>query len=186
VDIWINNVGISHPLQKVWELPKGTVDSVVATNLIGTLYGSQVAIRGMLVQGEGHLYNMEGLGSDGQVRSGLSVYGASKAAVTYLTKALAKETEKTPVKVSRLSPGVVITELATGPFKENPERLERAKRIYNIIGDKVETVTPWMADKILENDKSGAHIAWLTPPKVAWRFITAGLQKRDLFSSEGT
>jgi NAD(P)-dependent dehydrogenase (short-subunit alcohol dehydrogenase family) len=54
VDIWINNVGISHPLLKVWEMPKEMMDSVVATNLMGTLYGSEVAIRGMLAQGNGH------------------------------------------------------------------------------------------------------------------------------------
>jgi hypothetical protein len=45
---------------------------------------------------------------------------------------------------------MVITELATSPFAENPARLESVKRIYNIIGDKVDTVAPGMADKILD------------------------------------
>ena len=36
---------------------------------------------GMLKQGGGFLYNMEGFGSNGRTRDGISVYGMSKAAV---------------------------------------------------------------------------------------------------------
>ena len=55
-------------------------------------------------------------------------------------------------------------------------------RIFNILGDKVETVTPWLADKVLANTKSGVVINWLSPAKAAWRFATAGFnQKRNIF-----
>ena len=56
------------------------------------------------------------------------------------------------------------------------------KRFLNILGDKVETVTPWLVDRILIADKTGAKVAWLTTPKAFWRFLTAGFNKRDLFS----
>ena len=38
-----------------------------------------------------------------------------------------------------------------------------------------------LAGQILANNKTGAHIRWLTPPKIIWRFLTAPLRKRNLF-----
>jgi hypothetical protein len=45
----------------------------------------------------------------------------------------------------------------------------------------VETVTPWLAQKVLANQRSGVRITWLTRRKVMGRFLTAPLRKRDLF-----
>jgi NAD(P)-dependent dehydrogenase (short-subunit alcohol dehydrogenase family) len=182
VDIWINNAGIGHPMQNVWELPLETVDRVIDIDLKGLVYGSRVAIRNMLKQGQGQLYNMEGFGSDGRIRAGISVYGSTKAAVRYLSKALTEETKGTAVKVSTLSPGIVITDFITEQYQDDPAGLERVKPIFNILGDKVETVTPWLADKVLNNDKTGTRIAWLTAAKISKRFLTARFNKRDLFS----
>jgi NAD(P)-dependent dehydrogenase (short-subunit alcohol dehydrogenase family) len=181
VDIWINNAGINHPRKMIWEVSPEDMQALVDVNLLGTMYGSQVAMRGMIQQGHGHIYNMEGSGSNGAVRPGVSVYGATKRATHYFTHALEKEAADNPVKVSSLSPGIVITDMILDPYKDEPMP-ERAKRIFNILGDKVETVTPWLAEKVLANEKSGAHIAWLTTPKILFRFMTAGFNKRDLFT----
>ena len=70
----------------------------------------------------------------------------------------------------------------TEQFEDDPEGFERTKGIFNILGDKVETVTPWLVDKVLSNDKSGARFEWLTTMGVTWRFMTAGFNKRDLFA----
>lgn len=182
VDIWINNAGVGHPMKMVWELPPEKIDQVINIDLKGVIFGSQVAIRGMLQQGFGHLYNMEGFGSNGRIRAGISVYGSSKRALRFLTRSLTEETKDTAVKVSALSPGIVITEFITDQYKDDPQGLEEAKRIFNILGDKVETVTPWLADQVLSNDRSGARIEWLTPFKIVKRFATARFNQRDLFS----
>lgn len=182
VDIWINNAGLGHPMLRIWEMPAEMVHQVVDINLKGLIFGSQVAICGMLAQGGGHVYNMEGFGSNGRVRAGLSLYGATKSAVRFLSRSLTQETQGTPVKVSTLSPGIVITELLTDPFKDDPAGLEQAKKVFNTLGDKVETVTPWLADKVLSNDKSGAAINYLTTGKIITRFAMAPFNKRDLFS----
>ena len=182
VDVWINNAGINHPMQSLWDISTDTLQSVFATNLLGLTYCTQVAVKGMLRQGQGHIYNMEGHGSSGQFMHGMSGYGTSKSAVRYLTSALVKETKGTPVKVSTLSPGMVPTNLINEQFKDDPEGLARAKAIFKILGDSVETVTPWLADQVLRNEETGAAIAWLTPPKVFWRLITGCLKHRDLFS----
>jgi len=182
VDIWINNAGVGHPMMMVWEIPPEKVHQIVDIDVKGLVFGSQVAIRGMIEQGHGHLYNMEGFGSNGRTRPGLSLYGSTKSAVRFLSKSLTKETDDTPVKVSTISPGMVITEFITDQYKDDPQGLEDAKKIFNILADKVETVTPWLVQKMLANEKSGASIEWLTSMKVMKRFATARFNKRDLFA----
>ena len=54
------------------------------------------------------------------------------------------------------------------------------EKIFNILGDKVETVTPWLVDGILASNKTGATVAWLTGPKAGFRFMTAAFNKREL------
>ena len=179
VDIWINNAGISHPRAPLWEQSATQIEAVVDANLLGAMYGAKVALAGMLRQGGGQLYNMEGLGSGGPVTPGLSLYGATKAGLTYLTRALIREVRDTPVYVCFLSPGMVVTDLLTEGYT-NAE-LERTKRVFNILADRVETVAPYLVARILTNDKQGARIVWLTKPKATWRFMTAWARKRDLF-----
>lgn len=182
VDIWINNAGMGHPMLKIWEMPTEMIQQVIDINLKDTIFGAQTAIRGMEAQGGGHIYNMEGFGSNGRLRAGLSLYGTTKAAVRFLSRSLAKETAGTPVKVSTISPGIVITELLTDPFQDDPEGLERAKWVFNALGDKVETVAPWLVKQMLTNDRSGAAINYLTNSKIITRFATAPFRRRDLFA----
>jgi NAD(P)-dependent dehydrogenase (short-subunit alcohol dehydrogenase family) len=182
VDIWINNAGIAHPMMMIWELSDEIVQQVIDINVKGLIFGSQTAVQSMLEQGFGHIYNMEGFGSTGRKQAGLSIYGTSKAAVHYFSNALTAETSNTPVKVSTLSPGMVITDLILEQYEKDPQGLEDAKKIFNVLADKVETVTPWLADQVLRNDKSGAEIKWLTTTKLMTRFATARFNKRDLFS----
>ena len=183
VDVWVNNAGISAPRRPFAELPVQQVRDLVDTNLLGTLTGSSVALRGFLAQGSGQLWNMEGFGSGGQMAPGMAAYGASKRAVTYFTKALLKDTKGTPVQVGLLSPGIVLTDLLVGDYEGDPDQLAKAKKIFNILGDRVETVAPWLVDRVLATDRTGAHVQWLTKPKAFGRFASAPLRKRDIFGT---
>ena len=62
----------------------------------------------------------------------------------------------------------------------DPADWERSKRAFNILADRVETVTPWLADQVLANDRPGKRIAWLNGLKVMWRFLAAPFQKRNV------
>ena len=53
VGIWINNAGRTNSSNKIATLPAGEFSGVVGTNLLGTMYGCQVALRGMQAQGHG-------------------------------------------------------------------------------------------------------------------------------------
>ena len=49
--------------------------------------------------------------------------------------------------------------------------------IYNILGDRVETVTPWLVEQVLADTKHGSRIAWLTRGKSLWRFLKSRFVK---------
>lgn len=184
VDIWINNAGVSAPRRPLAEVDPRAAEAVVATNVLGVLHGSAVALAGMQVQGSGWIWTMEGFGSTGQKQPGMTTYGASKRAATYLTESLVKETKGGPVRVGLLSPGIVATDLLVADYAGQPEAFEKARRIFNILGDRVETVTPWLVDRLLAADKHGTRIAWLTAPKAFGRFAGAGFRKREIVGPE--
>lgn len=180
VDIWINNAGVSQTLGDIRQLPPEQMATIVETNILGTLYGSRVALNGMIEQGFGALYNMEGLGSNGRKQAGIALYGTTKYAIRYLNEALEMETRDSPVLVGALSPGMVVTDLLTDPYADRPEQWEKDKRILNILSDRVETVTPWMAREILANEKHGARINWNRRGRLLVRFLTAPFRRRQV------
>lgn len=181
IDIWINNAGLSGPQMMIWELAPGQVQEVVDTNISGVIFGSQIAVRGMLDQGYGSIYNMEGMGGDGRMHEGLIPYGMTKYGVNYFTRGLVKETKGTSLIIGSIRPGMVITSFVTDQYEDRPEEYEKVKRIFNIIASRVEDVAPWLADKILENDKSGKYISYMSRWKLLFRFLSAPFSKRDIF-----
>jgi NAD(P)-dependent dehydrogenase (short-subunit alcohol dehydrogenase family) len=182
IDIWINNAGFANHPQPVWQLEPERAHAVLETNLMGVVYGSQTAARGMLARGRGAIYNMEGMGGDGRMHEGLTLYGTSKYAVHYFTLALAKELEKTGVIVASLRPGMVATAMIAEPYRGKPEEWQRVKRIFNIIAERPEIVTPWLVDRMLTNEASGKVISFTSPLKMMLRFLAAPFSRRELFA----
>jgi NAD(P)-dependent dehydrogenase (short-subunit alcohol dehydrogenase family) len=184
VDIWINNAGWSGEEGSVWERPADEIASVLTTNLIGTVYGAQVAMRGMSQQGFGAIYNMEGMGSDGRKHAGLTMYGTSKYGVHYFTESLALEAKETGMIVGSLRPGMVITDMIMERYKDRPADWERVKNIFNIIAERPETVTSWLVNAMLTNQKNGAILSFSSTWKMLWKFASSSFVKRDLFTKE--
>jgi NAD(P)-dependent dehydrogenase (short-subunit alcohol dehydrogenase family) len=185
IDIWVNNAGRDGLKKPFFALPKEDYLQTVQTNIMGLLHCNRVAIPGMYKQGGGKIFNMEGLGSNGQTRMGASVYGTTKCALRYFTKSVSKELEGTPVKLCYLSPGIVITDMLVPPPEQRGPAWEQIKKIMNILADTVETVTPFLVEGILAADKNGAAVRWLTKPKILWRFFSSRFYKRDVFTSLG-
>ena len=184
IDVWIANAGISVVRRPLDEVPADALRALVETNVLGVLHSARVALRGMVPAGRGQLWLMEGFGSGNERAAGMASYGATKRSVSYLVKALQKEAKGTGVQVNALSPGIVLTDLLLDDYEGRPEELEKAKKVFRILGDRVETVTPWLADEVLATDKGGTRVAWLTKPKAFGRFATAGIRKRDPFAGE--
>lgn len=181
VDIWINNAGIAQTVTPAWELPAEFVKTIMETNFLGTYHGCKVAIGRMQSQGHGAVYNMEGYGSDGKTRMGLSIYGASKSAIRFLSNSLVRELKDSPVVLGTLQPGMVATELVSDQFAGKPEDWQRAKKIFNIFVETVEAVSISLADRILANTKNGAQIRAFSRSRVFFRFLAAPFVKREVF-----
>ena len=181
VDIWINNAGLSGEQGLAWELSPEDAQIPIQTNIMGSIYGAQIAMRGMLAQGNGAIYNMEGMGSDGRKHAGLTMYGTSKYALHYFTESLALEAKDTPIVVGALRPGMVITDMIIDRYEDRPEEWKRAKKVFNIIADTVENVAPWLAITMLANQKNGAVLAYSSIWKLLWRFVSQPFVKRNLF-----
>ncbi len=185
IDIWINNAGVNQPEKAIWELTEQEIDIVLDVDLKGTIKSSKLIIEEMSENNGGAIYNVEGYGSNDAKMLGLSIYGASKRAITYFTEALAKESEErnTNVIVGKLSPGIMITDFITNALgnKEKINLSEKTKKVYNILGDYPGVVARFLVNGMLKNNKNNAKIEWLTTKKAAWRFMTSSFNKRDFF-----
>lgn len=185
IDIWINNAGVNQPDKPIWELTEQEIDLVLDVDLKGAVIGSKLVLEYMSKKKQGAIYNIEGYGSNDAMMKGLSIYGTSKRAITYFTQALAKESQEmeTGVLIGRLSPGIMITDFITNALgdKGKIELPEKTKKVYNILGDYPDVVATFLVENMLKNTKNNAHIEWLTNGKAAWRFMTAGFNKRDFF-----
>lgn len=183
IDIWINNAGQNTPHVFSWETNEAFTENIIKTNIIGMIYSSQVAARGMIKQGSGAIYSMEGLGSNNMIQVKTILYGTTKHALTYFMKGLAKELVGTGVIAGRLSPGMMLTDFITKtPDGRQAEVISNAKfkKVFNILADKPETVAKFFIPRMLTNTKNNIQIAWLTNRKSAWRFMTAGFRKDRL------
>ena len=180
IEVWINNAGYSGPQGSIFQIDPEQAKAVIETNLMGVIYGSITAVEGMLEQGYGSIYNMEGMGSDGRKHNGLAYYGTTKYAVSYYTDCLANELKHTPLIVAALRPGMVITDMIRKQYEGRPDEWERAKKIFNIIANRVEDVTPWMAEQILANKKSGVRLSYTSGLKLAGRMLASPFHKRNI------
>jgi NAD(P)-dependent dehydrogenase (short-subunit alcohol dehydrogenase family) len=185
IDIWVNNAGRDHRKVPFFMVPPEDIEATIATNLVGLMNCNRVCMAGMWKQKGGWIWNMEGFGSNGAIRPTISIYGSTKYAVRYFTKAMVKELQKTPIKIGYLSPGIVVTDMLVPPPDQRGERWQQTKKILNILADTVETVTPFLVEGMLNAKESGAAVRWLTDGKVRWRFFSSLFRKRDVFSAVG-
>lgn len=111
IDVWINNAGISGGYRTLQSMTPIEINEVIATNLMGTLYACRLLIPYFLATGGGSLINISGRGGHGNPSPFQAPYGASKAAVTSLTKSLAVENKGKPLSINCFSPGMVETDI---------------------------------------------------------------------------
>ena len=141
VDLWINNAGQNAPHDWIYHTDECYVRAVIGTNIAGVILGSQVAAAGMIRQGHGAIYSMEGLGSNDMIQKKTILYGTSKRALTYFMKGLAKELEGTGVIAGRLSPGMMLTDFITKTPDGSVAAIEtdaQFQKIFNILADRPE------------------------------------------------
>lgn len=183
IDIWINNAGVATCETPAWDYTPEQINAVVDTNVKGAILGTGVALRGMLAQGNGAVYNLEGLGSDkGPHITGQSLYATTKAALRYFDDSLAMELKGTAVISAAILPGMVLTDMLLSDYRDDPVKLKKVRFIYNVLAEMPETVAPVLVKKILANKKNGARIRFASPASTFLRFLLAPFRKRDVVS----
>jgi NAD(P)-dependent dehydrogenase (short-subunit alcohol dehydrogenase family) len=189
VDYWINNAGTATSRHQVHELPEAATRQLITSNLLGTTFGSQVAISGFRQQGRGRLYNVLGGSYSGKpLVPNMGVYSATKAGIYLLTQYLLKENTHPDILIGMISPGVLITDNWFHEQQQlSADEWQQLRPMMNIMADEVATVAPWLVEQVLAITRQGKRIAWMTGGKMAARFASAKLlgRKRDLFSRHG-
>lgn len=181
VDLWINNAGLALTGAPLAALSSDKFAQMVDINLLGTMNACRTAIAGMERQGSGAIWNMLGAGWDGAPVPRMNGYATTKAALTFMIRALASEAEDQPYTIGGISPGLVMTE---GFFREHrlipADQRPARDAVVNVIGDHPETIARWIAESILIPAKNGEILVWLTAEKIAER--RAESPPRDILS----
>ncbi|AEG91569.1 SDR family NAD(P)-dependent oxidoreductase [Ramlibacter tataouinensis] len=123
VSLLVNNAGIA--LAGVVALFNDEdIDAVVDLNIKGTLRLTREVSRMMLAAGFGRIVNISSIVGTSGYR-GLSVYGASKAALDGYTRALARELGSRGITVNSVAPGFLRTEMSQSLDDKQLRQIER-------------------------------------------------------------
>ena len=114
LDILFNNAGITvmpvpgKGLRRLTDLPQDEMRRVEEVNINGVIFGCQAAIRQFEAQGSGGaIVNTASV--SGLIGYGGVLYGATKGAVTSITRALAIEVAEQGIRVNAICPAGMLT-----------------------------------------------------------------------------
>lgn len=120
--IMVNNAGITRP-KRTLEVTEDLWRQVMAVNLDGVFWGSQIAFAHMREAGYGRILSTSSTSSLGSFAN--ASYASTKAAVVAMTRSLAMEFGKYGVTVNAVGPGMVDTPIVSNTPVEFKERWVR-------------------------------------------------------------
>jgi len=122
IDILVNAAGINRRYY-LEDFPLQAWDEVIATNLNGLVYCTQVVGKRMLAQNYGRVINVASLNSF-RAEAQVGAYVAAKGGVSQITKAFANEWGGRGVRVNAIAPGYIKTDM-TVALQEDTATYER-------------------------------------------------------------
>ncbi len=123
IDVLVNNAGVARE-GVIGLFGDDALDQVVDLNLKGTVYVTGAASRVMLARRAGAIVNISSVVGLSGYR-GLSVYGATKAALDGFTRALARELGSRGITVNSVAPGYLRTEMSHGLDEDQLNQISR-------------------------------------------------------------
>ncbi|MEN6532534.1 MAG: SDR family oxidoreductase [Bryobacteraceae bacterium] len=107
VDILVNNAGALVKRARLAEVTESLYDEVMNLNVKSAYFLAQAVAPYMIERKSGIIVNLSSIAGRNGGGIGASVYAASKAAVTCLTKGMARELAPHGIRVNAVSPGTV-------------------------------------------------------------------------------
>lgn len=123
--IAVNNAGFAFT-KPALEVTEGDWNQVFELHAKGTFFCCQAFGRLMIERGYGKIINMSSTWS-ASTDLGKSVYGAAKAAVSYITAALTTEWAPLGVRVNAIAPTATLSDNTKRNMEKNPARAERLR-----------------------------------------------------------
>jgi len=100
------------------------------------------------------------------------LYGTTKRAVNYFTKAVSKEIEGSSIQIGILSPGMVRTDfLNNSTNARSVEEAKQFKKVYDILAENPDVVAKFLVDTMLKSTKNYDRIEFLTKGKLMLKLI---------------
>ena len=123
IDVLINNAAVvSDPVLAT--MRDDQIDAMLDVNLKGNILLTRACVRYMLINSSGRILNISSVaGLEGY--AGLTVYGATKAAVIGLTRSLAREVGKKGITVNAIASGYIADGMATLLAEEQKDQIVR-------------------------------------------------------------
>ena len=122
IDILVNNAGI-FPMADTAEVDEATFDAAIATNVKAPFFLTAAIAPQMVLRGSGKIINITTVVAHKGI-AGTALYGATKAALTLLTKSWAAEYGPHGVNVNAIVPHLI----RTPGIEEHLESLEQIAR----------------------------------------------------------
>jgi len=112
IDFLIHSAGIARDALLMAHKAED-IESVIATNLMGTIWINKAVAKGMMRRKKGAIINISSVvGIQGNM--GQTVYSASKSAIIGFSKSLSKELGSRGVTVNVIAPGYIDTDMTSG------------------------------------------------------------------------
>lgn len=119
IDVLINCAGINKR-EGFLDVDEATYDRIMNINLKGVYFLSQEVAKHMMKAGKGNVINVSSHNAVGML-GGCSVYGATKSAVSALTRSMAVEWAQYGIRANAIAPGHILTPLTQVTW-DHPER----------------------------------------------------------------
>lgn len=140
IDHWINSAAICEGPVDFEDLELEDVQKIIATNLLGTIYGCKVAQKCNAL----NIYTISGHGSNGYPTEGFPMYGLCKAAIRQFMNTNANTHANANAKngaLHTIAPGIMRTELTQKLLKHN--------KLLDLLARNPEDVAKIIVPKIL-------------------------------------
>lgn len=123
LDVMVNNAGAAPFLATFLDTRPEGFEKYFGVNFWSVVYGTRAAGRVLLAKGSGCVLNLSSIDAF-MMEPELAYYGAAKAAIENLTKAVALEWASSGVRVNALAPGWIDTPMNRAE-REDPEAERR-------------------------------------------------------------